>query len=236
MFSNMFGLPDKWHIENYINLFIRNNIARNILNSLFLAVTTVAVQLVLSLMVSFVLTHFRLKGSKLLTGSFIVGILIPMQVLMIPIAVMAKYVSGYNHYWFLILVYVATGIPYMIFVMSGFMKGIPKELVEASLIDGCSGFRVFSSIIVPLSKPVIATMGMLSFIGIWNELIMALILISKSSMQTVSLMLATFSGEFFSDFPGMCAAVVLCVVPTMAIYFVFQENIIGGMTAGAVKE
>lgn len=115
------------------------------------------------------------------------------------------------------------------------MKNLPKELMEAGLIDGCNGFKTFTKIVVPLSRPAIATMGMLSFIGTWNEMIIALILLKKNELKTVSLALNMFAGDRFSNFPGMCAAVMIGVLPTMLIYFVFQENIIAGMTAGAVK-
>lgn len=123
----------------------------------------------------------------------------------------------------------------MIFVISGFMKNLPKELLEASRIDGCSGMQIFTKMVIPLSKPSIATMGMLSFIGTWNEMILALILLKRSDLQTVSLTLNTFAGDRFANYPALCGAVMIGVFPTMLIYFIFQENIIAGMTAGAVK-
>ena len=235
MYVNMFGLPDKWHFENYIYLFTQYNIGRNIFNSLFLSIVTVAVQLVISSMAAYIITQFTLKIGKAILGFFIVGMLIPMQVLLIPVAIMAKWVNGYNSFPFITCVYIACGLPYIVFVISGFMKGLPKELIESAMIDGCGGFLVFVRIVLPLSRPAIATMGMLSFIGTWNELVMALTLLKQQQFQTVSLMLTTFAGERFSNFPGMCAAVIVAVLPTMILYFVFQENIIAGMTAGAVK-
>lgn len=235
MYSNMFGLPAHWHTENYANLFTNHNIGLNILNTLFIAVVTAFLQVLLGCMAAYVITQFHLKHANRLLAFFILGMLVPAQVLLIPIAIIAKAVNGYNNFAFLIAVYIATGIPYTIFVISGFMRGLPKELIEASLIDGCGGFRAFTKIVLPLSRPVIATMGMLSFIGAWNELAIALIVMKGKQVQTVSLMLTTFAGDRFSDFPGMCAAVVVGVLPTMIIYFAFQENIIAGMTAGSVK-
>lgn len=235
MYDNMFGLPKVWHFENYTGLFTDLALGRSILNTFGVAVLTVAIQLVLSCMVSFVITQFYFRFSNILLGFFVIGMLIPMQILMIPIAIMAKYMNGYNNFFFLVCVYVACGIPYMIFVVSGFMKGIPKELMEACMIDGCTGFQIFLKMVLPLSKPAIATMGMLSFIGTWNEMIMALTLLKNNNVRTVSLALNLFAGERFSNYPGMCAAVMVGVFPTMLIYFIFQENIIAGMTAGAVK-
>lgn len=235
MYTNLFGLPETWHFENYAGLFTDLGFGRSIGNSLLLTVVTVICQLIISCMLSFVITQFRFRMSNKLLGFFVIGMLIPAQVLMIPIAVMAKYVNGYNNFPFIICVYIATGMPYMIFVISGFMRELPRELLEAGRIDGCSGLKVFTRIVVPLTRPAIATMGMLSFIGTWNEMMLALILLKRSDLQTVSLALNTFSGDRFSNYPGLCAAVMIGVFPTMFIYFIFQENIIAGMTAGAVK-
>lgn len=235
MYTNMFGLPDTWHIENYFGLFTDMGFGRSIANSFIVTIVAVTGQLVISCMVSFVITQIRFKASNKLLGIFVIGMLIPAQVLMIPIAIMAKFMNGYNSIPFLICVYIATGIPYMIFVISGFMKNLPKELLEAGLIDGCSGLKIFTTMVIPLSKPAIATMGMLSFIGSWNEMILATILMKQNELKTVSLALNMFAGDKFSNYPGMCAAVIIGVLPTMIIYFVFQENIIAGMTAGALK-
>lgn len=235
MYTNMFGLPETWHFENYAGLFSEMGFGKSISNSLMLTVITVLCQLLISCMLAFVITQFRFRLSDKLLGFFVIGMLVPAQVLMIPIAVMAKYMDGYNNFLFIICVYIATGMPYMIFVISGFMRELPRELLEAGRIDGCSGLQIFTKMVLPLTKPAIATMGMLSFIGTWNEMMLALILLKRSDLQTVSLALNTFSGERFSNYPGMCAAVMIGVFPTMLIYFVFQENIIAGMTAGAVK-
>lgn len=236
MYTNMFGLPETWNIENYTKLFIERGYGRVIFNSFMVTVITAVCQLAFASMVSFVITQFRFKWSNKLLGFFVIGMLVPLQVLMIPIAIMAKFMNGYNNFAFIIIVYIACGMPKMIFVISGFMKGLPKDLLEAGRIDGCSVLQLFSRITLPLSKPSLATMGLITFIGTWNEMILALILLKNSKLQTVSLALNTFSGERFSDFPGLCAAVMVCVLPTMLIYLFFQENIIAGMTAGAVKE
>lgn len=235
MFTNMFGLPEQWHFENYEGLFSEMGFGTSIRNSVVITVVTVFMQLAISCMVSFVITQFKFRFSGKLLGLFVIGMLIPAQVLMIPIAIMAKFMNGYNSLPFITCVYIATGMPYMIFVISGFMRDLPRELIEAGRIDGCSGLQVFTKMVLPLSKPAIATMGMLSFIGTWNEMILALILLKRKELQTVSLTLNLFSGERFSNYPGLCAAVMIGVLPTMVIYFVFQENIIAGMTAGAVK-
>lgn len=235
MFSNLFGLPKEIIVANYTDLFIKSNLTVNIMNSLFLSITTVLLQLLFASMASYIISSFTLKINNTIMVFFIVGLLIPVHAIIIPISIIAKFVNGYNSFWFIIAVYIATGLPYMIFVVVGFMRDLPRELLEAGIVDGCNGNQVFWKIVLPLSKPALATMGMLSFIGVWNELILALVLLKNNSRKTVSLALTLFAGERFSNYPGMCAAVIVGVLPTMIIYFIFQENIIKGMTAGSVK-
>ncbi len=235
MFSNLFGLPKEYIYSNYTDLFTEMNLLRNIMNSLFLAVMTVLLQLIFGSMASYIIAHFSMKLNNKIMLYFIIGMLIPVHAIIIPISIIAKAVNGYNNFWFIIAIYVATGLPYLIFVVTGFMRSIPKELIEAAIVDGCNANQTFWKVVLPLSKPVLATMGMLSFIGAWNELILALVLLKNNATKTVSLALTLFAGERFSNYPGMCAAVIVGVLPTMVIYFMFQENIIKGMTAGSVK-
>lgn len=235
MFSNLFGLPREYIYSNYTDLFTEMNLLRNIMNSLFLAVMTVMLQLIFGSMASYIIAHFSMKLNNKIMLYFIIGMLIPVHAIIIPISIIAKAVNGYNSFWFIIAIYVATGLPYLIFVVTGFMRSIPRELIEAAIVDGCNANQTFWKVVLPLSKPVLATMGMLSFIGAWNELILALVLLKNNATKTVSLALTLFAGERFSNYPGMCAAVIVGVLPTMVIYFMFQENIIKGMTAGSVK-
>jgi raffinose/stachyose/melibiose transport system permease protein len=235
MFSNMLGLPENIIINNYIDLFTKIKIQINIFNSLFITSSCVVVQMLIATMAAFVLVYSSIKFKNSIFLFFILGILIPIQSMLIPLAVIAKLVNGYNSYLFIISLYITLGLSYVIFVLTGFIRGIPLELIESALIDGSSMNKTFWTIVLPLTKPAVATMGLLSFIGAWNDLILALIFIKKSSMKTISLALAMFAGDRFSNFPGMCAAVIVGILPTLLIYFFFQENIIKGMTAGAIK-
>ncbi|HEY5587178.1 MAG TPA: carbohydrate ABC transporter permease [Ruminiclostridium sp.] len=235
MFSNIFGLPKKIQLANYTELFTQMKIQTYVFNSLFISTVTVFIQVIIGAMASFILARFAFKFKKLIIIFFMVGILIPMQSVMIPIALIAKSVNGYNSYIFMIACYVTFGIPYFVFVVTGFMKAIPKEIEEAAIIDGCSGGSLFWKIIMPLSLPALSTMAILSFFGAWNELILALVLLKRTAMKTISLGLINFAGDQFANYPGQCAAVIISILPTLVIYLLLQENIIKGMTAGAVK-
>jgi raffinose/stachyose/melibiose transport system permease protein len=235
LFNNLFGMPNKIVFQNYIKLFSVLHIERNILNSLIISIGSCFFQVIFSLMAAFILARFDFKWNNKLLIFFMAGLMVPIQSVLIPIAVIAKTVNGYNNYTFITMVYITFGLSYLIFILTGFMKAIPKDIEEAAIIDGATVSKVFSKIMVPLSTPAIASVSILSFFGGWNELMFSLILMKRTAMRTISVALVNFSGEKFSDYPGQCAAVIIAILPTLIIYFLLQENIIKGMTAGAVK-
>jgi raffinose/stachyose/melibiose transport system permease protein len=235
LFNNLFGMPSKFVLQNYINLFSQLHIERNILNSLIISIGSCFFQVIFSLMAAFILARFDFRWNNKLLIFFMAGLMVPIQSVLIPIAVIAKKVNGYNNYTFITTVYITFGLSYLIFILTGFMKSVPKDIEEAAIIDGASVGRIFSKIMVPLSMPAIASVSILSFFGSWNELMFSLILMKRTAVRTISVALVNFAGEKFSDYPGQCAAVIMAILPTLIVYFLLQENIIKGMTAGAVK-
>jgi len=235
MFSNLFGLPKAIIFDNYIKLFTQIKMGRNIINSLIVSTCTVALQMTISSAAAFVLARFNFRIKTGVRVFFMFGLLVPIQSVMVPVAMIAKQVNGYNSLLFLTVIYTAFQLPYYIFILTGFMKNIPKEIEESAVIDGASFHRVFINFIVPLSIPSIASLSILSFFSAWNELLLALILLKKDTTRTVSVALLTFAGDMFADYPGLCAAVVVTVIPTVIIYILLQKNIVQGIAAGAVK-
>lgn len=235
LFSNIFGLPRQYMFENYYNLFVVKKIQNNIIHSLFISCSTIAIQIVICSMVAFVLSRFKFKFSNALLIFFMAGILIPQQSVLIPITLIAKTLNAFNNYLFMIVIYVAFGVPNFVFITTGFMKGLPREIEEAAVIDGCTMTEIFWKIVMPLSTPAIASSAILSFFGAWNDLILALILLKDNTMQTISLGLVSFTNEQFSNYTGQFAAVIVSIIPTLILYFILQKQIMKGMTAGAVK-
>jgi raffinose/stachyose/melibiose transport system permease protein len=235
LFSNLFGMPKHFILHNYIKLFVDMHIEKNILNSLIISISACFFQVIFSLMAAFILARFDFKWNNKILIFFMAGLMVPIQSVLIPIATIAKQINGYNNYIFIIIVYITFGLSYLIFILTGFMKSVPKEIEEAGIIDGASAGKVFTKIMVPLSLPAIASVSILSFFGSWNELMFSLILMKRIPVRTISVALVNFSGDRFSDYTGQCAAVILAILPTIIVYFLLQENIIKGMTAGAVK-
>jgi len=140
-----------------------------------------------------------------------------------------------NTHFYLICVYIAGGIPWLVFLMTSYMQSIPETLEEASIIDGCGLFQMFTHVTLPLSKPILLTSAIITFIGSYNELLIAMVLLNSQVKKTIPLALSAFVGYHDVNFPLMTAAIIISIIPTMFIYLLFQEKVEQGLTAGAVK-
>jgi raffinose/stachyose/melibiose transport system permease protein len=164
-----------------------------------------------------------------------VGMLIPLQSILVPLFIQMRSLKLLDNEWSLILSYTAFGLPVTIFVLESFMKAFPDSIIEAAIMDGSSIIRVFFNIIIPMTRPAIATITILNFLNNWKEFSFALIFITDDSKKTLPLGLYNFLGAYTSDYAGLMAALVIASIPVVVIYLVLQEQIINGMTAGAVK-
>ena len=163
------------------------------------------------------------------------GMLIPIHSLLVPIYLVFKNTGLSNHWYTLIIPYVAFGLPTAIFLVEGFVKGIPTALEEAASIDGSSFSRTLFQIIMPICRPIMTTVAIINVFTCWNEFSFALVLIKDPALQTVPLAMTQFTGQFASDYPKIMAAMLLTMSPIVILYFCFSKQIIKGMVAGAVK-
>ncbi|OXS61857.1 hypothetical protein B1A99_04450 [Cohnella sp. CIP 111063] len=235
IFADPFSLPAKWSFDNYVRAWNSANISRYFWNSLFVSLITVAFTLFLTATVSFAIARFSFRGNAVLYAFFALGLSIPMQALLLPTFLKMSGLQLLDKHAALILVYTVFALPKSVFLLVAYMKGIPKDIEEAGIIDGCGYWTLFSRVILPISKPGLATIAILEFIGAWNEYIYATVLISNKSIRTLPLGLANFQGEYASEYGLICAGIVITIVPVIAICSLFQEQIVKGMTAGSVK-
>ena len=163
------------------------------------------------------------------------GMLIPIHSLLVPIYVVFRACNISNRWFTLILPYVSFGLPMGIFLVEGYVKGIPVSLEEAAAIDGSSFSNTLWKIILPICKPILVTVAIIQIFSCWNEFSFALVLIKSVSLQTVPLALTQFKGQFASDYPKQMAAMLITMSPIVVMYFAFSKQIIRGMVAGAVK-
>jgi len=233
--QNSFGFPDKWMFINYYNAMIKAKLGSLFLHSVIVATFAVLLNLIISSMTSFVISRENFKGKSIIFTIIVAGILIPIISFMVPYFSIIQKLKIYDSLLALILIYCTINIPISVFLLTSFMESIPVELEEAATIDGASFIQRFSKIILPLSQTGLATAGTFCFIYSWNEFIMALLLTSSESSRTLQLGIRFFTSQFVTDYTAMYAAIVITIIPSIIVYFIFHNRIISGLTAGAVK-
>jgi len=234
-FSRPFGLPEVWHFDNFVRAWKSSKMATSFFNSVIVSVVSLVLTLLLSALVSYVLARFkfRLKGWTMVF--FIIGMLIPIHSTLVPLFILMKQMSILNTYWALILPYTAFAMPTAIFVLTAYLATIPKDIEEAAYIDGTGLWGVFFRIMLPMSLPALSTVTILTFLHSWNDFSFALVFISKSTLKTLPLSISMFADGFQTDYSLTLAAMTLSVLPTILVFLLFQEQVMKGMTAGAVK-
>lgn len=203
-------------------------------NSLFISVVKVPLGILVEALAAYALTRMGFKWADALFAMFLIGMMIPFQATLVPLNMMLNHFGLANTYPGIFIVYIGFGIPFGIMVLRGFLRSIPKELDEAAYIDGCGELGKFFRIILPIAMPAIATLVILDFLSTWNEFLLAQIFITKDSMQPVTAGLLTFQGQHSTNYTLLSAAVLISIVPILAVYLFFQKYFVSGM-AGAVK-
>ncbi|WFR56576.1 carbohydrate ABC transporter permease [Anaerocolumna sp. AGMB13025] len=233
--KNVAGLPKEWLWSNYDKAVNSGHIGKYFLNSAIIAVVTIAIVMLFSLMATFALTRFIWKARKQMNAFFMLGLTIPIHAAIVPIYVTLSKLHLLNTYLALIIPYAAFSLAMGILICTGFMQELPIDLDEAACIDGCSTGGIFFRIIVPLMKPAVATVSIFTFLQSWNELMFATIFISDSVHKTLPVGIQAFYGQFNTDWGPIGAALVLATFPTLIFYIFFSKKIQDSFIAGAIK-
>lgn len=239
--SNPFGIPSTFHFENYYEAWVNAKISVYFFNSLYIATLCSIATIIIASMASFAIT--RMRYSKMSKGMFqfiLIGMLIPGNALLLPIYIMLKDAVIFGQpilgtHMALILPYTAGAIPFTVIILSAFMRAIPSELEEASVMDGLSAKGIFAKIILPITVPALVTVFIVNFIGNWNEFLMANFFINTDELRTLPVGMVGFRDIYNTNYAQMSAGIVYSIVPVMVIYAVLQKQIIEGLTAGSVK-
>jgi raffinose/stachyose/melibiose transport system permease protein len=231
----IFSLPEVLHWRNFYDAWVKGNLSLYMKNGLIIAGLKVPLGILISSLAAFYITRVCSKktGTRIFLF-FLVGMMIPMQVTLIPLNIALSRLKLINTYFGLFIVYLGFGIPFGILVLRGFMRTIPKELDEAALIDGCSRFRLYWNVILPITKPALATLMIIDFLATWNEFMLASIFITDNSMRTVPAGLLNFIGQYGTQYGLLNAGVLISVVPVLVVYILFQRFFVQGL-AGSVK-
>ncbi|MHB8278755.1 MAG: carbohydrate ABC transporter permease [Candidatus Humimicrobiaceae bacterium] len=220
---------------NYYNALTKVNLFLYIRNSFIVTFSTVCLVSVITVPAAFIFSKIKFRLKNVLYLIIIITLMVPGISIVVPLVKIIKAFGLFNNYLSLILIYTALNIPLSLILAKGFMDQLPKELVEASIIDGCSVFRMFISIFLPLSKPILAIIWVLTALSSWNEFIFAKLFMTKESMEMVTTIPIKFQNNFYTDIPGLFAALVLIQLPIVILFLSFQRVFIEGITAGAIK-
>ena len=233
IYGQPLALPNPIIWGNFSSAWVGTNIIVTGMNSLIYAVSTVLFIVCIATPAAFFCA--KIAKRKWLHLFFTSGIMIPVHAILIPCFVTIRDMGLYNTRWGIIIIYVAGNLSFSIFVLTAFMKSsLPDEVIEASVIDGCGPFRAFLNM-VPLCKTGLATAITFVFLGVWNEMLFAMCVLPNPALRTLNIACISLKGQFISDQGLLSAALVLLIVPAVIIYTLFQEQVVKGLTAGAVK-
>lgn len=231
---SLFAMPEQIAWSNFYNAMIKGRLFEYMRNDFIVTCLKVPLGIFIGALASFALTRLNIKHKTGIFIFFLIGMMLPMQVALVPINVVFSKLKLLNTYFGLFYVYVGFGLSYAILILRGFMRGIPKDIDEAAWVDGCNKWQLFFYIIFPISKPAVATLLITDFLATWNEYLLASVIINDNSKKTVPVGLMTFVGEHGTDYGYLCAGVLISVIPVLIVYLIFQRHFVEGM-AGAVK-
>ncbi|NUU05215.1 carbohydrate ABC transporter permease [Leifsonia sp. C5G2] len=224
--------------DNYLNAANALPLLRMYGNTILIAVVSVTVGTAISFMSAYALTRMvfrRPKAQSSVRFYLLAGLAVPVYILLFPVYRLDLALGIFGSYAALIIPYIAVSIPFNTLLMTGFLRQFPPEIEEAAIIDGVGLWRLCWSVVLPLMRPVIATILIFNVVYVFNEFPFASILINNPDMVTVSLAVSRFQGQYTVDYGGMMAAATLVLLPQLVIYAIFQRHVIAGMTVGAVK-
>lgn len=235
IFTAPFALPKHITFDNFSFAWTAGKLGIATLNSAIVCVAALIGSAIIGSMAAFGIARLRWKGSKLAMTYFLTGMMIPIHCVLIPLFTRFAKLGLSNSLLGLILPYLTFSLPITIFIMTGFFKGIPNELIECACLEGANIFQIFFKICLPLSRTGLFVTGLMTFVGNWNELLLAMVFISDDAKKTLPVSLSKFVGPYNTNYSQMFAAIIIAIVPTIIVYCAFSNKIVDGLTAGAVK-
>jgi len=232
---NPFGLPAQWEWSNYWSILSGTRYWQLLLNSLVIALLSVVLTLVAGAMAGFVFAHLRFFGSRFLLQYLLVGLMFPAAAAILPLFIKIRDLGLLDTYWGVVLPQVAFGLGMSILLFRAYFRQLPGELLDAALIDGCGYVRFFRYITLPLSRPILATVGVIVFVHSWNNYLLPLVVLNRDDIYPWPLGIMAYQGEYSTDWQLVLAFVTLTILPAVIMFVVAQKYLVAGLTAGAIK-
>lgn len=228
-------IPEKIRWDNYVKAFVDGNFLHYLRNSVLINTLAVVLVIIISIMAAFACQRMHWKLSGLVSTLLLLGMMIPIHATLLPNYKIYNSTHLTDTIWALLIPYVAFSLPQGMFLMTGFIQSIPKELEEAEVMDGCGIYRIVFQIITPLLKPSIATVAIMTFLNNWNEFMMASTYLSTPTWKTLPFSVLEFTGEYSSNYAVQFAVMALTAAPAVIVYVILNKHITKGVAMGAVK-
>ncbi len=233
--SHPLGLPNSLDFSSYQTAWTQASFASYVRNSALVTIAAVALDVCVSLPASYALGRYQFRGSGLLIAYFLSGLMLPIRLGILPIFYLLGSFGMIDSRLGLVLVYAASGVPFSVFIMSAFFRGLPRELEEAARMDGAGEFHIFGRVMVPLVRPAVATVVVFRFVPLWNDFFFPLVLLRTTDKYTLPVGLTQFFGEFQTNWSALFAGLVIATVPLVILFLVATKQIVAGLTAGMGK-
>ena len=236
MFTNgLLIIPKEIQWGNYVKAFVDGHFLLYLKNSVLINGLAVLLVIVISIMAAFAISRMHWKMSGLVKTLLLMGMMIPIHATLLPNYKIYNAVGITDTIWALLIPYVAFSLPQGLFLMTGFIEGVPKELEEAAVIDGCGVYRIILNVVAPLLKPSIATVAIMTFLNNWNEFMMASTYLSSPTWKTLPFSVLEFTGQYSSNYAVQFAVMALTAAPAVIVYVILNKHITKGVAMGAVK-
>jgi raffinose/stachyose/melibiose transport system permease protein len=235
IFQTPFAVPDFTHVGSLVRVWTETNFLRYLANSFIVTSTSIALILTLGTMAAYAIARYDFRGSSLVLLFFLAGLTLPLKLAIIPLFIQMRDFGLLDSRLSLICIYVATGLPTTVFIMTGFIRSLPNELEDAARMDGASEARIMWSIMLPLVRPAMVISAIQNIVPIWNDFFFPLIFIQNDDLKTLPQGLTTFMGEYGTDWGVLFSGLTLSALPVIILYITLSRQFISGMTAGAVK-
>ncbi|MCD9021729.1 carbohydrate ABC transporter permease [Cohnella silvisoli] len=230
------ALPSAWAWNNYVHIWKVGNFSTYFKNSVIVTLIVVVVSLVISIMAAYAFAYLKFIGKEMLFLLIVLGLIIPIELIIIPLFFNLKSISLLNTRWAIIMPQIALSVPFTVFLFRGFMKDISASLLESARMDGSTEFKNLIYIIMPLMTPVVVAAAIFAVLGTWNNFMLPTILIRNQDLLTLPVGLNYFRTKFTMDYSMVATSAIISAIPTILTYILFQRKIITGLTMGALKE
>lgn len=227
--------PSALSFQSWIEAWNRGGLSHYLPNSFIITLPSLVITLFLSSLAGFALSRFNFRGNRVILFIFVAGMMLPFQILLLPVFRLTDFLHIYNTYWAVIAIHSAFQLGFCTFILRNYMRTIPGEILEAARMDGCSEFRIYWQIMLPLTLPALAAIATLEFTWIFNDFLWALILIQNDALKPVTTGLATLQGQYIQDWTVIIAGSLIATMPTVLVFLFLQRYFIQGLTLGATK-